>query len=328
MDTVSNVSGLAHVAELLKSHDRFLVVPHVQPDADAYGSTVALSLMLQRLGKDVVRYSDEPVPFNCGFINALDPVMHEFPADHAERLMIFVDGGEKHRAPKTVRDRDCWMNLDHHEGNDQWAKHIYVDTQAAASALIVQRLVGPLGITMDAAMGTALFAGLLFDTRGGFITDRCSPEVFAAAGACVAAGAKPDHVNRELNERVAFQEAQLYGSALGKARLAAGGRLVMVAVTQAESEAAGGGDAAFELLTQHLPKIDGGEIFVLLRERKPGEVKLSFRSKGRLSVMDLAKRFNGGGHNFAAGGRFDGTLEEAQAAIAAAAESVLATLAT
>lgn len=324
MDKVSTVRGLDHVAELLKAHDKFMVVPHVQPDADAYGATVALSLMLQSLGKDVVRHSDEPVPFNCGFLNALDPVLHELPADHGERLMIFCDGGEKHRAPKSVRHLDCWMNLDHHEGNDSWATHVYSDTEAAATSLIVQQLAVPLGVTLNAAMGTALFAGLLFDTRGGFITDRCTPEVFQAAAACVAAGAKPDHVNRELNERLAFPEAQLYGAALGRARLAAGGKLVMVAVTKAESDAAGGGDAAFELLTQHLPKIDGGEIFVLLRERHPQEVKLSFRSKGRLTVLDLAKRFNGGGHAFAAGGRFDGDLEQAQAAIAEAAEAVLA----
>ena len=41
---------------------------------------------------------------------------------------------------------------------------------------------------------------------------------------------------------------------------------------------------------------------VLLTERK-GRIRLSFRSKGKLSVNDIArKHFNGGGHRNAAGG--------------------------
>ena len=56
MDAVSTVRDLDHVASLLVANDRYLIVPHVAPDPDAYGSTCALALMLRQLGKTVVLY--------------------------------------------------------------------------------------------------------------------------------------------------------------------------------------------------------------------------------------------------------------------------------
>ena len=41
---------------------------------------------------------------------------------------------------------------------------------------------------------------------------------------------------------------------------------------------------------------------------------MSLRSKGRFSVNDFARHyFHGGGHTNAAGGKFDGTMEDATA---------------
>ncbi len=49
----------------------------------------------------------------------------------------------------------------------------------------------------------------------------------------------------------------------------------------------------------------------LFTEKEDGGVKISFRSKGNFSVRDMAKKFfNGGGHHNAAGGRFDGSMDE------------------
>src|SRR2546421_6375855 len=45
---------LAAAAEAIRSHDRFLVTTHENPDGDALGSLLAAKLALEQLGKDAV----------------------------------------------------------------------------------------------------------------------------------------------------------------------------------------------------------------------------------------------------------------------------------
>jgi phosphoesterase RecJ-like protein len=324
MDAVSTVRDLTHVAELLVANDRYLIVPHIQPDPDAYGSTCALALMLRQLGKTVMLYSDEPVPTNCGFLTDMFPVVHELPADQDSWKLIFVDGGELSREPGPVRTWKTWMNLDHHLDNGQFAEWIYVDTRAAASALVIARLAGPLGIQLDEQIASCLFTGILFDTRNAFITDKCNQELFETVGRLVAAGARPDHLNRLLNEQMSMADFKLYGEALSGISTAMGGQIVYVTLTRAMMDAAGGGDQAMEMLTANLPKIAGGEIYLLFKEASDGSIKVSLRSKGRLPVNEVAKRFNGGGHKFAAGARFQLPMAEAVKTLIAACEEVVA----
>lgn len=327
MDSVSTVSNLAQVAELLRSHDRFLIVPHVAPDPDAFGSTCGLAVLLSRLGKTAVVYTDEQVPENCRFLADYFPIVHELPEGDDWKL-IFLDGGELHRMPAPVRERAVWMNLDHHLDNGRFAEWIYVDTQAAATALIVARLAAPLGVPLDPESASCLFTGLLFDTRNGFITDKCTAELFHTVGELVAAGAKPDHLNRLLNEQMSMGDFKLYGEALAGLKTAAGGRVVYTGLSKAMLAETGGSDQAMEMLTLNLPKIAGGEIYLLFKESAPDLVKISFRSKGKLAVNEIAKRFEGGGHKFAAGARFVGSLDEAMARVVAVCEEVLATVAS
>ncbi len=323
MDAVSNVRGLDHVAELLKANDRYLIVPHVQPDPDAFGSTLGFALLLKQLGKDAVVFSDEPMPANCRFLSQYLPVAFELPADARERKLIFLDGGERHRQIATVRDWPTWMNLDHHQGNGEYAEWIYVNTETAATSLIVAELAEHLGVAFDEASAACLFTGILFDTRGGFITDRCDGPLFRKVAQLVDAGARPDELNRLQNEQVSMQDFQLYGAVLAELRTAAEGKIVYGALSREMMERTGGGDQAMEMLTLHMPKIVGGEIYLLFKESEPDKIKISLRSKGRVVVNEVAKRFGGGGHRFAAGARFDGPLAEAIVQLVATAEQAV-----
>lgn len=326
MDPVSNVRDLAHVAELLKAHDRYIVVPHTSPDPDAIGAACGLALALRQVGKVARVATDERAPVNTAFLTRLCPMDSVLPDDLANWKLIFVDGGERHRMPKLTRDLPIFMNLDHHLDNGGFADWIYVDTQAAATSLIVTRLLEPLGVTPTAAMATCLYAGLLFDTRGGFITDRCTPELYRAVATLVEAGAQPDVINRELHEQMSFGDFKLYGAALNGLKAMHSGKLVYAVLTRQMAEETGGGELAMEMLTQHLPRIAGGEVYALLKETADGAVKVSLRSKGRVAVNAIAKPFGGGGHRFAAGIRFEGlSVETAVRTLAGAVESALAT---
>src|SRR5271167_1645242 len=51
--------SLAPLQKLVDQNARFLVVSHVRPDGDAYGSTLGLALALRALGKDVRVHNED-----------------------------------------------------------------------------------------------------------------------------------------------------------------------------------------------------------------------------------------------------------------------------
>ena len=55
----------------MRSHERFVVVTHENPDGDALGSLLATTLGLRALGKDVLMYlsGDGPLPAEYGFLD-------------------------------------------------------------------------------------------------------------------------------------------------------------------------------------------------------------------------------------------------------------------
>src|ERR671935_174593 len=86
MSSRQQTSELAAVAETIRSHDRFLIVTHENPDGDALGSLLAMKLALDQLGKDsqMYLYGHAPLPSEYGFM-ALDGLRREPPEDAGER---------------------------------------------------------------------------------------------------------------------------------------------------------------------------------------------------------------------------------------------------
>src|SRR5437764_13604639 len=93
-------SDLQAVADALRSHDRFLLVTHENPDGDALGSILATKLALDTLGKDTAMYlyGDAPLPLEYSFM-ALEELRREPPADAAARVLVARDcaNQERHR---------------------------------------------------------------------------------------------------------------------------------------------------------------------------------------------------------------------------------------
>ncbi|MCK4577355.1 MAG: bifunctional oligoribonuclease/PAP phosphatase NrnA, partial [Candidatus Marinimicrobia bacterium] len=53
--------------------------------------------------------------------------------------------------------------------------------------------------------------------------------------------------------------------------------------------------------SEFMRMIKGVEVSLLVTELEPNLTKVSFRSKGQVTINDVARQFQGGGHAFAAG---------------------------
>src|ERR671935_2251516 len=98
MSSRQQTSELAAVADTLRSHDRFLIVTHENPDGDALGSLLAMKLALDTLGKDseMYLYGDAPLPREYGFM-PLDGLRRALPADASDRVLVALDCANESR---------------------------------------------------------------------------------------------------------------------------------------------------------------------------------------------------------------------------------------
>src|SRR2546430_8907229 len=98
MSSPQTTSEVTAVADAIRSHDRFLLITHENPDGDALGSILALKLALDQLGKDSVMYlyGDAPLPVGYAFI-PLDELRRRLPDDWPGRVLFAVDFGNETR---------------------------------------------------------------------------------------------------------------------------------------------------------------------------------------------------------------------------------------
>ena len=84
-------------------------------------------------------------------------------------------------------------------------------------------------------------------------------------------------------------------------QFSASGKIVWTVIRQNMIKKVNGSDEDVDGFTEFLRMIQGVEISFMILEKPDGSHRISFRSSGKYTVNDVAKRFNGGGHKFAAG---------------------------
>jgi phosphoesterase RecJ-like protein len=159
---------------------------HVNPDGDALGSMLGLFHALRASGHDVVGSFSKPfhVAPHYRELPGLGLLTHpaEFPTE--PDVMVTFDCGSLGRlgdletSAKAAREL---IVLDHHVSNTRYGTINVIDPSAAASGVLVRRLVHELGLPLTTDAAVALYAALVCDT-GRFQYETTTPEVFALAG--------------------------------------------------------------------------------------------------------------------------------------------------
>jgi phosphoesterase RecJ-like protein len=218
----------------------YVLVTHVNPDADAIGSQVGLGRYLKSLGFEVRIVNQDETPADLKFLEfdgpyaeSYDPARHDGLLDAADAIVL-VDNSAPDRlgrmeSPSRARAAKTFC-IDHHPSRTTpWAGNV-IDTSASATAVIVHELVRAEGAMPDRAAAEALYAGLATDT-GFFRFNSTSPRAFRVAAELLEAGADPTRCYREVYERNTPAYTRLLGHALAGLALAADGAVASAGIT-------------------------------------------------------------------------------------------------
>lgn len=318
---------IARLLELIEANHRFLVVSHTSPDGDAVGATLAMGLLLERMGKEVVFYNQDPIPFNLQFLPAADRWVNALPAGAPPLdVTVVLDCAEPGRVGASFPAQGWGAQVavvDHHKTWDPHFAQVYVrDVEAAATGEVIYRVLVASGVPLDLEIARCLYCCLFTDT-GSFRYSSTSRITFQIAGELLAAGVDPWEMTSHIYESQPVERLQLLSRALSTLSLSSCGRLATMRLEQQmfrdvlgegyEEIDHGGFVDGF---INHARAVRGVEVATQLYEVEPNVWRISFRSRGKVDVSQLAERFGGGGHHNAAGCMISGDAARIEAELA------------
>jgi len=317
--------------DLIDRHQHFLITTHIRPDGDGLGSMLALADTLEQRGKGV----------RMVVASALVP-RYDF-LDPRRRIQRFTLPGDAYRNAEAilVLDTGTWNQLgdfgtfmrgrpvaklviDHHLTQDDLGAIRMVDTTAEATGRLIHEAITALGAKPTPPAAQALFVALAMDT-GWFRHQNTTPATFRLAAELVEAGARPTEAYETLFEQSTLGRLKLTGLVLNRMTMALDGKVAYTEVRRGDYETVGATPQDSEDLINFTRSIAGVEVGLFFMEQPAGGVKVSFRSRSRVDVAQVAQQFGGGGHRLASGAILATSLEDARTRVLAAIAAVLPT---
>ena len=306
------MNSLQEIANVIKNSKSAVIFTHTRPDGDTLGCAVALSRALSLLGIISEVVNDCPVPDRYAFLDG-DKQIKLAPTLDAD-CYILVDTSDENRlgalrdAYFAIAKNKPTINIDHHISNRCYAKYNYVVERASNCENIFQ-LIEELGVPYTPKIAEALMTGMVTDS-GSFSHSDVTGDTFRAAGAMADAGADVNKICYETMTKQTRARAQFYVKVLSRLRFLLDDKLAVATITQELLKEYNLDPDATEGIVNFGLTVDTVEVSVCIFEVKKGQYKVSFRSKGKVNVNEIAGLFGGGGHILASGCMLFGEVEE------------------
>src|SRR5437588_7572031 len=163
------MDALERAAAVIEQSPLVALACHVTPDGDALGSMLAMHLLCRSQSKASVASFPEPfvVAPHYTYLPGLDLVTKPVDFPSAPEVMVTFDCGSLGRLGElaaSAEAADRLVVVDHHATNDRYGSVNLVDPDAAASAVLVYRLVRRLGWPLTREAAICLYTGIVTDT--------------------------------------------------------------------------------------------------------------------------------------------------------------------
>lgn len=306
------------IAHQLRRASSVLLLTHEHPDGDGIGSMLALHLALQARGSNPVGVLLQPCPAKYRFLPGADQLLTQVPAQSFDCAVALDCDGQMRLGTLLSAFRACpvKLSIDHHLAQCDFADTNWCDGTAAATGLLVHRLLVHMGAPITPAIATCLYAAIATDT-GFFHFQNTSAQALRVCADLVAAGANAADIARRASEAIPLPKALLLGRAFASLQLL-NDTLAAAVLTLEDYRAAQALPEHTDGIIDDLKRLDGPQIIALLREETPGTWRVSLRSHGP-DVAEVCRQFGGGGHRLAAGCEIKGdrmaVIERLQAAV-------------
>lgn len=296
-------------ADIIRACDDVHILTHQSPDGDTLGSGFALYFALREMNKRAAVICPDGVTPRYEFLSE----GYEEPESFEPKCVIAVDIAD----PSLMGDtRERYENrvdlcIDHHISNVMYAENTLLNGKASAACEVMYFLFRELGLKLTDRIAKCLYTGIATDT-GCFRFSNSTKEAHEIAGELIGYDISFAQINREMFDIKSRARIQLEQHILNNMEVFFDDRCAVLCITEELRQSLNVQNEEFDGVAGLPLQVQGMEIAVTIKEKKPGEYKVSMRSAGRVNVSAMCQELGGGGHVCAAGCLVKGTLEEAK----------------
>ena len=311
------------IEQIISENEKIFISTHINPDGDSLGSAFAMYHYLKKLGKDCRIINHSEVPLVYSFLNEKE-IFNEISDENIAfiknaDLGIILDIGDFYRLGEVANIIESTtvetINIDHHPlTENDFFTHNFINLDASSVGEILYSYFSSLGSDIiDKEMMLGIYSAVLTDT-GSFRfsnTNQLSHEIAVDA---IKMGINISEIYQNIYENSSVSRIKLLGNVIQKLNFDCNGELLWFSLNNDMIKEVDGTNQDFDGFTDFFRGIQGVEIALMLYDLK-GKVRLSFRSKGKYKVNNVAKKMGGGGHPFAAAALVDGEFSDVKSTV-------------
>ncbi|MFC0878002.1 bifunctional oligoribonuclease/PAP phosphatase NrnA [Saccharicrinis sp. FJH2] len=310
---------------LFREGEKWVIIPHLNPDGDAIGASLAFGLLLDDLGIEKTVIVPDSAPDFLSFLPGMDQVLvgkkHQEQADRLisdADVLLLLDHNDFKRSGNlseaVVKHSGQKIMIDHHPDPKITPNEalMFSRVSASSSCELSYEIICQLGfkdrITSDIA--TVLMAGMITDT-GAFSYNCSNDNFFINIAGLLEHGADKDLIIDKIYNQYSEDRMRLVGYLINqKMEVFPEIRTAIVSLNWSEMHKYNFKKGDSEGVVNMPLSIKGIDLSVFISVRDD-KTKLSFRSKGNFPANKIASTyFSGGGHLNAAGGSSDLSVED------------------
>ncbi|MFT6700012.1 MAG: phosphoesterase RecJ-like protein [Porticoccaceae bacterium] len=318
------LKGFEELKRFLEKPKNIVIVGHRNPDGDAMGSTLALKHYLGKKGHDctVVVPNDYP-----DFLHWLPGSETTFRFDwqnsQSQRainnsdIIFLLDFNALHRVGSDLQKTlekypNDFAMIDHHQQPDD-VKYMYSDVTICSTCQMVYQFIemnNDLDL-IDVDVATCLYTGIMTDT-GSFRFRSTTSDTHRIIADLIDKGAENDRIHNNVYDANSYNRLLLLGQALSNLQILPSYKTAFITLTDEEKNRFDFQKGDTEGVVNYALSLKG-IIFaaIFIEDKEQNIIKISFRSKGNFSVNQFSRNhFSGGGHDNAAGGKSDESMEK------------------
>ncbi len=308
------MENLQELKRILAIPQDVVILTHRNPDGDAIGSSLGLSLFLQKGGHSVKVIAPSEYPdFLAWMPQAKDIFIYDLEPEEAKEaierasLIFCLDFNSLDRIDKAgeiaAAQKVPKVVIDHHLFPEPFADFLLSDTTASSTCELVYDFINMLeaGSQMDPVIGDCLFTGILTDT--GSFKYSTSPKLFRTVAKLLETGVDDVRLQDLIFNSLQEKQLRILGHCLyNRMEILPEYQTGIITLTKEDYANFDIQRGDTEGVVNFLLKLKNVKLAAFIHEQ-PTIVKLSLRSKGDIDVQEMAKKnFRGGGHKNAAGG--------------------------
>ncbi len=310
---------LKQTARYLKKHDNYIILTHASPDGDTLGSAYALYYGLNEIGKTACVLCPDVIPNKYDFFVRSTNHVHRENA-----TIVAVDIADKKLLGALADEFGDVVDLciDHHITNGRFAKNLYLDTSAAATAESIFELLTLMRVNINDITACALYAGIATDT-GCFKYSNVTAKTHIIAAMLYDYNINAGEINRLMFDTKSKNLLDMERRVLQGAQYHFNDKCIILTVTSEMQEITGCYGADLEGIALISRSVEGTDVGITIKQTDEDEFKVSVRTFEKLNAAEIAKELGGGGHRSAAAAVIKGDLESVKVKILSVLEKYM-----